>query len=89
MSLPKKEVPIWLSHEEHARLKQYAYTKRVDMKDVAASWVIHCLNQKIDEAMSLAQALVSSGLAKIDQDQSRGEVTNFSNSRFTDGLGGD
>ncbi len=87
MSLPKKEIPIWLSHDEHAKLKQYSLTKGVDMKDVAASWVIHCLNQKIDEAVSLARALVSAGLTKIEHDPPRvEEISSFKSSWFTDGV---
>lgn len=62
MSLPKKEIAGWLSAEDHAKLKALADAKRVSMGQYAAHWVAVAVRQKFDEAVSILQAVKSSGM---------------------------
>lgn len=85
MSLPKKELPVWLTAETHAKLKAYSDIKGSSMKEIAEVWITDCLNRKFDEAVSFYKAVVSAGIdTSVKEHPRKGD--NFKDSLFTDGV---
>jgi hypothetical protein len=82
MSLPKKEVAVWLSAESHAKLKALADTKNVSMGQYAAHWLEQAVALKFQEAVSVYRAVVSAGMYRDDPAPARKSPEDFIDSRF-------
>jgi hypothetical protein len=71
MSLPKKEVAVWLPAETHAKLKALADAKSMSMGQWAAYFLEAAVDRKFMEAVSIYRSVVSSGLYTEGQEPTR------------------
>lgn len=86
MSLPKKEVAVWLSAERHAKLKALAEVRGVPM----GKWIEVYVGREIDlqymAAVSVVEAVAATGLATGRHGAAR-EVQDFQETDFSNGVG--
>lgn len=89
MSLPKKEVPVWLKAETHAKLKALADVKGVSMGQWAAFFLEDAIDRKFMEAVSIYRSVLASGLYKDGQESARADQGEWRDSAMDPGsLGG-
>ena len=85
MSLPKKEVAVWLKAETHAKLKALAEAKNVTMGQWAAFFLEDAVDRKFMEAVSIYRSVVSSGLYTEGQESRRPEPGEWRDSAMDPG----
>lgn len=85
MSLPKKEVPVWLKAETHTKLKALAEAKNVTMGQWAAFFLEDAIDRKFMEAVSIYKSVLASGLYTERQESPRQDPSEWRDSAMDPG----